>query len=253
MRIRVAFVAVILIVFSVSIVDAGRRARRGAGRGAAMGAVWGLILGGDIDDAVEGAVAGAAVGYVGGAVDDSYARKDHQQQQQQAQAHYQAQKNAQAAEQERQRLAAERRRLEDERMRLAAQNQAQAEQEAQPAAAAAARADPMTWTEEQWIYEIGVDNWNALVAFVDCQYQRSGLLAQAGATVSKPSYHLASKWIEALIAVDTKDAVRANVCFAELVAKDRDIDTVQQASLEIDKALLDLRSLRRAEGIVCSP
>jgi hypothetical protein len=36
-----------------------------------------------------------------------------------------------------------------------------------------------------------------------------------------------------------------------LVSLDPEIDTVQQASLEADKAILEIRDIRRQDGIAC--
>ncbi len=241
-------IAVLLAIIALAgtVVVAQNRVGRRAGRGAAMGAVWGLILGGDIDDAIEGAAAGAAVGAVGGAIDNSYAKKDRrryyeqQRAQQQAEAQALARAQAEATEAERQRLENERLELEAEKLRL---------EEAEAVEIALAGE---SLTEERWIEVVGVDNWNALVALVDCQHNRARLLAQAAATVEDPEYQLASRWVEALIAVDVKDSATSKRAFAQLVDLDGDIDSVQQASIEADKAVLDVRQIRRDEGITCS-
>ncbi len=221
------------------------RAGRGAKRGAAMGAVWGLIFGGDIESAVEGAAAGAAVGAVGGAVSDSYAKKDRKRyEQQRAQAY--AEQQARVAEAEREKLEEERKQLEAEKKALEEQQKAQ---QAAGAQTASAGGDPVT--EEEWIAYIGVDNWNALTALVDCQHQRALLLAQAAATIDDPEFRLASRWIEAFVAVDLKDQSTANDLFPVLVSLDPEVDTVQQASIEADKAIVEIRDIRRQEGIAC--
>ena len=242
MNIRKQFVLLLVVALAVSTALAQSRAGRGAKRGAAMGAVWGLIFGGDIGDVVEGAAAGAAVGAVGGAVSDSYAKKDRKRyEQQRAQAY--AEQQARAAEAERQQLEAERQRLEAERMAMEEQ------QKAQQAVSTSATVDPAT--EEEWIAYIGVDNWNALTALVDCQHQRAVLLARAAATIDDPEFRLASRWIEVFVAVDQMDQSAAAELFPVLVSLDPDVDTVQQASLEADKAILEIRDIRRQEGITC--
>jgi hypothetical protein len=210
-----------------------------------MGAVWGLIFGGDIESAVEGAAAGAAVGAVGGAVSDSYAKKDRKRyEQQRAQAY--AEQQARVAEAEREKLEEERKQLEAEKKALEEQQKAQ---QAAGAQTASAGGDPVT--EEEWIAYIGVDNWNALTALVDCQHQRALLLAQAAATIDDPEFRLASRWIEAFVAVDLKDQSTANDLFPVLVSLDPEVDTVQQASIEADKAIVEIRDIRRQEGIAC--
>ncbi len=242
MKLKTPVICLVVIGLMTTVADAQSRAGRGAKRGAAMGAVWGLILGGDISDAVEGAAAGAAVGAVGGAISDSYSKKDRRRyEQQRAQA--QAEAQARAADAERQKLEEERRQLEAERRALEEQQRSQQAQTASPGG------EPVT--EEEWIAYIGVDNWNALTALVDCQHQRSLLLAQAAATIDDPEFRLGSRWIEALVAVDLKDRAAAAELFPVLVSLDPEIDTVQQASLEADKAILEIRDIRRQDGIAC--
>jgi hypothetical protein len=193
-----------------------------------MGAVFGLLLGGSVDRAIEGAAVGAATGAVGGAIDDSYAKKDRRRyEQQQAQARAEAE--ARAAEEKRRQLEA---------------------QQAQDAATASTASDPHT--EEEWIAAIGVDNWNALVALIDCQHERASLLSKAGATVDDPEYQLASRWLEALIALDKKDSPSAESIYEDLVELDPEIDSVQQAGIEGDRAILDVRQIRLDEGITCN-
>lgn len=236
MKVRRLLVVLVVIAMVTPFAEAQSRAGRGAKRGAAMGAVWGLIFGG-VDGAVEGAAAGAAVGAVGGAVSGSYARKDArrmQKQQQEAEARAQAE--------------AERQQLEEERRQLEAERQALEEQQAQ--AAATSSSDELT--EEQWISYIGVDNWNALIALTDCQHERALLLAQAGATIDDSEYRLASMWIEVLVHLDRKDQAALDALYPTLVELDSEVDTTQQASLEADKAILEIRDVRREEGITCA-
>ena len=106
-------------------------------------------------------------------------------------------------------------------------------------------------TEEEWIAAIGQDNTNALDALVDCQHDRAELLAKAGATSENPDFALAGQWIEALVAVDQKDQKTANELFAGLTELDDDVDTVQQASVVADQAILEVREARSDEGISC--
>jgi outer membrane lipoprotein SlyB len=106
-------------------------------------------------------------------------------------------------------------------------------------------------TEEEWIAAIGQDNTNALDALVDCQHDRAELLAKAGATSENPDFALAGYWLEALVAVDSKDQATAESLFAELVDLDDDVDTVQQASVAADQAILKIRETRSAEEISC--
>ena len=106
-------------------------------------------------------------------------------------------------------------------------------------------------TEEEWIAAIGEDNTSALDALVDCQHDRATLLAKAGATSENPDFALAGYWIEALVALDRRDQATLDPLYAKLVELDDDVDTVQQASLAADQAILEVRETRQAEGIAC--
>jgi len=227
-------------VFAATVLSAGKRAGRRAGKGAAMGAVWGLLIGGSVEDAVEGAAVGAAMGGVSGAIDDSNAKKDARRA-----AEAQAAEQARRAEAQRRAYEAERLRLEEEKRQL---EQQMALVEAKEAQALSQDDDAI---EAEWIEAIGEDNWNGLIALADCQHQRAHLLAQAGATVENEEHRLASLWLEAMIVVDQKRSDEAAVYFDQLAARDPEIDTAQQASIEIDKAILDIRELRRDDGISC--
>ena len=106
-------------------------------------------------------------------------------------------------------------------------------------------------TEEEWITAIGQDNTSALSALVDCEHDRAALLAKAGATSSNPDFALVGNWIEALVALDRQDQTALDELYPKLVELDNDIDTVQQASVAADKAILEVRDARRDEGISC--
>lgn len=240
MNVRKICVAVMICIFAATVVSAGKRAGRRAGKGAAMGAVWGLLIGGSVEDAVEGAAVGAAMGGVSGAIDDSYAKKDARRA-----AEAQAAEQARQAEAQRRAYEAERRRLEEERRQLEQQMAMIEAQEAQ----ALGQSDEII--ESEWIEAIGEDNWNGLIALTDCQHMRAHLLAQAGATVENEEHRLASLWLEAMIVVDQRKQDEAAVYYEQLADRDPEIDTAQQASIEVDKAILDIREYRREEGISC--
>jgi hypothetical protein len=107
-------------------------------------------------------------------------------------------------------------------------------------------------TEEEWIAAIGQDNTNALSALVDCEHDRAALLAKAGATSENPDFALVGNWIEALVALDRRDQAVLDEVYPKLVELDDDVDTVQQASVAADQAILEVRAARRDEGISCS-
>ena len=61
----------------------------------------------------------------------------------------------------------------------------------------------------------------------------------------------AAVWLKAAVAVDQRDRAKAEHLFSEVVHVDRDIDTKQQASLETDKIVLELREERRKYSVTC--
>ena len=96
---------------------------------------------------------------------------------------------------------------------------------------------------------IGQDNYEAYKALRECQYKRAYALAQVGAVSDNPDHQLASLWLEAVIAVDQGDSARARTLYPRIVDQDGDIDSAQQASLEADRVVLQIREERRALGI----
>ena len=91
----------------------------------------------------------------------------------------------------------------------------------------------------------------ALIALIDCQHARASLLAQAGRTVDNTNYQLASRWVEALVAVDSNDDSTAKELFETLVILDDEVNDVQRARLLAGQAILDVDQARRDEGISC--
>ena len=131
----------------------------------------------------------------------------------------------------------------------------EAEKKAQQQQAAKAQqaADQEQQQEQALIHAIGEDNYRGLVALVDCEHTRAEGLAEAGAASNDPNHRLASLWLKALIANDLKQTERTAELYQQLIAADKDIDTEQQASIETDKVLMDVREERRANGITCQP
>ena len=76
-------------------------------------------------------------------------------------------------------------------------------------------------------------------------------MAKAAATSSDEDHQITSVWLEAMIAVDQRNESSANQFFQQIVREDPDIDTLQQASLETDKVILDMRRERRDLGLSC--
>ncbi len=105
--------------------------------------------------------------------------------------------------------------------------------------------------EQALIQAIGEDNYRGLVALVECEHKRAEALANAGAASNNPDHKLSSLWLKALIANDLRQKDRTAKLYQQLVSADADIDTKQQASLETDKVLMDVRKERRDRGISC--
>ena len=103
--------------------------------------------------------------------------------------------------------------------------------------------------EAEIIAALGKDNYEAYKALRACEHKRASALAQAGATSANKDHQLASVWLEALIALDQQDTTSAEKKYQEIVVQDTDIDSAQQASIEADRVLLDMRSERRDLGL----
>ena len=212
-EIMICFVVCILF-FSIGI-DVKADVGKGAASGAAIGGFLGLVFGGDLGDVVEGAAIGAGAGAVGGAVSGSMKKKEAEKRAQQQRAQEQKQLQQQQA---------------------AAAQKAASDQQAQ---------------EQALIRAVGEDNYRGLLALVECEHQRSEALANAGAASSNSNHQLASFWFEALIANDLRQKDRTAKLYQQIVSADADLDTKQQASLETDKVLMDVRQERRDRGISC--
>ncbi len=219
-------------IFCILFLNAGIDANAGAFEGAAVGGFMGLIFGDDIDDVAAGAVVGGTVGAVSGSMKQKEAEKRAQQQR----------------EQEQRRIQSQQEQLQQEQRRIQSQ---QAQLQQQQAAAAQQGADAQPNKDQALIRAVGEDNYRGLLALIDCEHKRAEALAGVGAASEKPDHQLASLWLKALIANDLRQNERTTELYPQIVAADRDIDTTQQASLETDKVLMDVRQERREKGIVC--
>jgi hypothetical protein len=187
-------------------------------KGAGIGALLGLALGSGniIEDTVRGVALGAVGGAVVGEVQKSNRKKDEQQQ-------VAADREANVAAKDAQIDALEGKLL--------------------------ASVESAQETEAAIVQAIGGDNWEGYKALRACHHKRAYALAGAGATAANVDHQRASVWLEAMTAVDQKDNKKAEGFYKSLVASDPDIDTVQQASLVTDQAVLDMRAERGEIGI----
>ena len=208
-----AVTSIAILVLAMSNSSMAQKTGRYAGYGAGIGALVGLVAGGDLGDVAVGAAVGAAGGAATGAYSDS---KDRER----------------AAIQEKQRA-----------------EQAQRRAEAAAKQQAAAPASATEATDAELVALIGQDNYEAYKAVRECQYKRAYALVQVGAVSDNPDHQLAALWLEAVIAGDQGDSARAKTVYPRIVDHDHDIDSAQQASLEADRFMLEMREERRALGI----
>jgi len=208
-----AVTSIAILVLAMSNSSMAQKTGRYAGYGAGIGALVGLVAGGDLGDVAVGAAVGAAGGAATGAYSDS---KDRER----------------AAIQEKQRA-----------------EQAQRRAEAAAKQQAAAPASATEATDAELVALIGQDNYEAYKAVRECQYKRAYALVQVGAVSENPDHQLAALWLEAVIAGDQGDSARAKTVYPRIVDHDHDIDSAQQASLEADRFMLEMREERRALGI----
>ena len=184
----------------------------GVGKAAGIGALLGVALG---RDPIVGSIQGAALGAAGGLIANTVVQEQERKEKKKAQ-----------------------------------QTQVQeTRQQEQQAAEVAQEANQDL--ERQVEEAIGKDNYEGYKALRSCQHKRASALAQVGAVSENEDHRITSIWLEAMIAVDQRDSKKTNQYFEEIAEKDPDIDTVQQASIETDKVVLEMRTERRELGISC--
>jgi len=93
--------------------------------------------------------------------------------------------------------------------------------------------------------EIGPDNYTAMMALVHRDYPAARQQAAATADDPNPHYRLASAWISALVAVETLDKAEIEPYYQKLIELDQDIETGEDARVELRLARRDLRDMRR--------
>ena len=231
-NLRYAVVVAVVLVFVTTFFAADASAQKKTvkpKKAAGIGALLGLALGGGVWDVAAGAALGAAGGHIAKEAQTSNqnkaeAKRQHELDMQAAKAYQESSDHAQDLAVRETRVAA----LED-KLNYTVQ--------------------VANDTEAAFIEAIGDDNWAGYMALRACQYDRANALAGVGAVSSVRDHQVASVWLLAMTAVDRKDSETADIVFEELVNVDTDIDTVQQASLATDKAVLELRSERAAIGI----
>jgi hypothetical protein len=109
----------------------------------------------------------------------------------------------------------------------------------------APRTEPEVAYEDEMVKSFGKDNVESYYALRNREHARALALADAGELSKDANHRLAAVWLKAMIAVDKKDSPAAEKAFDRLITLDPDIDTRQQASVETDKVVLDMRNERR--------
>lgn len=99
-------------------------------------------------------------------------------------------------------------------------------------------------SEQQLISQFGRDNIEAYYALVDRNHARAKVLAEAGELSNDANHRAVAIWIKAMVAVDQRDGESANKEFDRLIVLDPIIDTRDQASIEVDKLVLEMRKER---------
>jgi hypothetical protein len=93
--------------------------------------------------------------------------------------------------------------------------------------------------------EIGPDNYTAMMALVHRDYPAARRQAAVTADDPDPRYRLASAWISALVAVETLDKEELEPYYLKLIELSPDLETVEDARVELRLARRDLRDMRK--------
>lgn len=92
--------------------------------------------------------------------------------------------------------------------------------------------------------EIGTDAFNGFVALAECKYEIAIANAREAQRSRNTDFSVAGLWVEALVEADRGDAPAAAALLPALVEKDRELDTVDTASVRLDEALVELGDIR---------
>ena len=93
--------------------------------------------------------------------------------------------------------------------------------------------------------EFGDVNYKALMALVYRDYPAARELAEQTVNDPNPDYRHASAWISALVAWETRSTDELEACYQKLIETDPDVETREDARVEMRLAERDLQSLRK--------
>lgn len=96
--------------------------------------------------------------------------------------------------------------------------------------------------------EYGDINYKALVALAERNYPDAKGFAAQTAEDPNPKYRLASAWVSALIAKETLSKEEMESYYEKLIELDQDIETREDARVELRMAEKELKSLRKQFG-----
>jgi hypothetical protein len=104
-------------------------------------------------------------------------------------------------------------------------------------------------TDRQMKEEFGETNYEALIALVHREYDKARTLVAQTADDPNPSYRIASAGISALIARETLPADEMEPYYDKLVEVSGDVETREDARVEIRLAQRDLKAMRKHFGV----
>jgi len=93
--------------------------------------------------------------------------------------------------------------------------------------------------------EYGETNYKSLMALVERDYPTARAYASQTADDPNPKYRHASAWLSALIAKETLDPDEMDPYYQKLIDNDSDLETIEDARVEVRLAERDLKSLRK--------
>ena len=96
--------------------------------------------------------------------------------------------------------------------------------------------------------EFGETNYKALAALAERNYPRAKEFAAQTANDPNPRYRLASAWLSALIAKETLSKEELEPYYEKLIELDDNIETREDARVELRMAEKELKSVRKQFG-----
>lgn len=93
--------------------------------------------------------------------------------------------------------------------------------------------------------EYGETNYKGLMALVERDYPSAREYAAQTADDPNPKYRHASAWLSVLIAEETLDKDEMEPYYQKLIETDPDLETIEDARVEVRLAERDLKSLRK--------